>query len=573
MPLALRRASLLPLLLLSIPACAGTVTDPDSGPFAAEIVGGNAQHGVAGNPLGQPLVVRITNLQGKPAKGVDVAWITEAEGAQFSADATRTDGAGKTQTHWTLGTRAGPQTVELQAGGTTLATFSAEANPGPPAAVIISPQGPALELDQTVSLAATLVDEHGNVRPDSEFVWTSSNEIAASVDAAGRVTGRGPGSSSIAASAVIGSAGPLRGEVTVSVLVDWVEVSAGERHTCATVATGRTFCWGESYGPLPVPLPEAGPFRSLSRGWCGQTADGVAYCWGRHWAGDLGMEPVQVFGGVPARMLRAYGHTCAILADSRTECWGYNLYGQLGDGTQESRTTSVEVSGGYPFQSIAVGGAFACAMTAPAETYCWGNNEFHQLGRTDLTEDCGREGFNIPCSTVPVRAASELAFASISAGGAHACGLTPAGGAYCWGENLHGKLGTTASSESCTVNKFPCSSQPLPVEGGHTFASLHASGGFTCGITPEGKGLCWGINYYGHLGNGQGDPFGTGVGSHVPTAISGGLTFTQLSTGGDHACGLTDSKSIYCWGKNAHSQLGDGKKLNSNVPIKIIGSR
>jgi len=48
-------------------------------------------------------------------------------------------------------------------------------------------------------------------------------------------------------------------------------------------------------------------------------------------------------------------HSCALLTDGTMKCWGYNGYGQLGDGTTTDRTTPVEVSGITTATSIALG--------------------------------------------------------------------------------------------------------------------------------------------------------------------------------------------------------------------------
>jgi hypothetical protein len=86
----------------------------------------------------------------------------------------------------------------------------------------------------------------------------------------------------------------------------------------------------------------------------------------------------------------------------------------------------------------------------------------------------------------------------------------------------------------------------------------------TCGLTTEGQAYCWGYNWVGQLGTGGGHSF-------TPTAVSGGLVFTQISAGRYHTCGLTTEGQAYCWGYNFHGQLGDGTMTNRSTPTPVYG--
>ena len=76
-----------------------------------------------------------------------------------------------------------------------------------------------------------------------------------------------------------------------------------------------------------------------------------------------------------------WGHSCALLTDGRVMCWGNNMYGQLGDGTITHHSSPVEVSGlPFPSISIALGDYHTCAVLADYKVMCWGYNGQGQLG-------------------------------------------------------------------------------------------------------------------------------------------------------------------------------------------------
>ena len=145
-------------------------------------------------------------------------------------------------------------------------------------------------------------------------------------------------------------------------------------------------------------------------------------------------------------------------------------------------------------------------------------------------------------------------FAAVAAGAGFACGATPSGVAYCWGDGWYGQLGTGATQTNSTT--------PVPVAGGLTFTALTAGSNFACAVTPSGTAYCWGG---GQLGN------GSTAGSATPVAVAGGLAFTTVSAGPFFACGVTTSGAAYCWGGNGAGQLGTGTQTSSLTPVPVAG--
>ncbi len=98
-----------------------------------------------------------------------------------------------------------------------------------------------------------------------------------------------------------------------------------------------------------------------------------------------------------------------------------------------------------------------------------------------------------------------------------------------------------------------------------TFSAVSGGTLHTCGLTAGGDAYCWGFNDNGALGD------GTTTQRLTPVLVSGGLSFASLSAGGGHTCGLTAGGDAYCWGFNDNGQLGDGTTTNRFTPVRVIG--
>ena len=162
--------------------------------------------------------------------------------------------------------------------------------------------------------------------------------------------------------------------------------------------------------------------------------------------------PVDVIGlstGVLAVSAGA-NHTCALTAAGGVKCWGYNGYGQLGNGNYGNapQSTPVGVSGlSIGVSAISSGVFHTCALTTVGGVKCWGDNGAGELGNGTNSgpQSCAYE----PCSTTPVDATGLASgVAAVSAGNGRTCALTTAAGVKCWGGTSCGGVCTTASDVS-----------------------------------------------------------------------------------------------------------------------------
>jgi alpha-tubulin suppressor-like RCC1 family protein len=202
---------------------------------------------------------------------------------------------------------------------------------------------------------------------------------------------------------------------------------------------------------------------------CAVTVAGGIKCWGRNTSGQLGngtttnsSTPVDVTGlttGVAAVSVGA-DHTCALTMAGGVKCWGYNFTGQLGNDTTADNHTPVDVTGlTNGGAAVSAGGHHTCAITTGGGAKCWGFDLYGQLGNGTATNY-----FQTPMNV------SGLAtgVAAVSAGDDHTCALTTAGNVKCWGVNVHGELGDGTKSCECTpVSPTPvvpgCFCKPFPV--------------------------------------------------------------------------------------------------------------
>ncbi|MBI4542544.1 MAG: chromosome condensation regulator RCC1 [Gemmatimonadetes bacterium] len=296
---------------------------------------------------------------------------------------------------------------------------------------------------------------------------------------------------------------------------------------------------------------------------CAVAPDAQAYCWGINSTGELGdgtftsrSIPTAVAGAVAFRAVSAgKHHTCGVTTSDQAYCWGFNDSGQLGDGTRSTSAVPLAVAGSLSFASVSAGRFHSCGVTTGGQAYCWGGS-----GRlSSLPNNQGELGDGTRTDKLtPVPVAGGLSFTEVTAGQLHTCGVTQGGEAYCWGTNDYsgvGVLGTGTTGGFSTV--------PVAVAGGLRFATVSAGQQHTCGVTLSGEAYCWGDNgTRGQLGD------GTTIDRGVPTAVLGGLTFSAVSAGEAHTCGVTTSGQAYCWGSRL---LGDGTDTGSSVPVAVVG--
>jgi hypothetical protein len=363
---------------------------------------------------------------------------------------------------------------------------------------------------------------------------------------------------------------------------DDIRITAGDVHTCALTAQRRVRCWGgNTWGGLGdgttadhlTPVDVVGmtsPVRTVDAGWnftCAVTTAGAATCWGYNLRGQLGdgtttnsSTPVGVVGlGSGVRAISAgVFHACALTDQGAVKCWGLNHRGQLGDGTTTDSSIPVDVVGlGSGVTAISAGIWHTCALLAGGGVKCWGQNNVGQLGDGTTTDS------STPVDVVGLHAGvSALDTGTGGDGvidGSHTCAVTVRGRALCWGLNNLGQLGDGTTTDSST---------PVTVSGlAHGARAVATGSAYSCALTRSGGVRCWGYNFTGQLGD------GTTTDRSTPVDVVGLRSgVAELATGGFHACALTRRGGVTCWGGNGVGQIGDGTTAGRPAPVDVSGS-
>jgi alpha-tubulin suppressor-like RCC1 family protein len=298
-------------------------------------------------------------------------------------------------------------------------------------------------------------------------------------------------------------------------------------------------------------------------------SDGSVWTWGSDVSGKLGdgnispsynvtnndsFLPLRVHGPGNSGYLTSIvaisageSHNTALKSDGTVWAWGWNAFGQLGNGTTNDASTPGQVSGISNVVAIS-GRAYHClALKSDGTVWGWGWNANGQLGN----------GSASPVGvTLPVQVLGLTNPATISAGYTTSLALMSNGTLLTWGTDRKGEMGQT------NPNVF--SYTPIPVLGISNVVSVSDDFQEPEALKSDGSIWMWGWNNLGQLGNGNTND------QHVPALV---LTLTNMifagATGDRNNCAIRADHTVWTWGRNYNGQLGIGTVDQDPHPLPV----
>ncbi|AXE53900.1 Regulator of chromosome condensation (RCC1) repeat protein [Aurantimicrobium sp. MWH-Uga1] len=279
-----------------------------------------------------------------------------------------------------------------------------------------------------------------------------------------------------------------------------------------------------------------------------------------------GGTPVTIDGINFVKVSVGIRHALGLTSQGTVYSWGYNGYGELGDGTTSNSSVPVQVKGiggsGYltDVTDISAGGWFSLAVSN-GHVVSWGLNSRGNLGIGTLTNS------SVPLVVNGVGGSGELTGINGVAAGFSEAYATNGTNVFAWGSNDHGQLG---NNQVGTDARSPVIVLGINGTSPLTNVTAVAAGAFFGMAVSNGTLVSWGANFYGNLGD------GTTTNRPYPVVVqgvggSGTLSGITMLAAGESFALASSGDATYAWGDNFSGALGDGTLTNSSSPVRVIG--
>ncbi len=354
--------------------------------------------------------------------------------------------------------------------------------------------------------------------------------------------------------------------VRTSQITDIKKISAGYYHTVALRNDGTVYFWGnpkmnpnvQGYEferiPIEVDIQNIQNISSGKSHIIALSEEGEIYTWGENESGQLGngvvgnrvTSPQKVELSVNITKIEAGMEYNVALDDSgHVYAWGSNLYGQLGDGTNEDKCSPVRLESINNIKDVIAGYNHTIFIKDNDGIYLCGNNEYGQLG-VGTTEN----------SNLPIKISSQCEPISISGGLSHTVEIDAEGNTYVWGLNSSRQLG---NSDNIPINT---SLKPTEVYGLENIVSIENGLYHSLALDKDGIVWSWGHNSHNQLGD------GTTIDRETPKKIIEDVK--SISAGHYHSVALKNDGTVWSWGFNGFAQIGQDENKNYS-PIQVQG--
>jgi len=232
-----------------------------------------------------------------------------------------------------------------------------------------------------------------------------------------------------------------------------------------------------------------------------------------------------------------------ICADGSARSCGYNVNGELGDGTKTERNTTVQVTGLSNVTAVAAGDYFSLFLKSDSTVWACGINTYGQLGN-GTTKD----------TTTATKISSLSGIIAISAGTSHCLFLKSDGTVWSCGYNFYGQLGDASTNDAHT---------PIQVSGVSGITAISAGDAHSMFLKNDGTVWVCGSNGSGRFGD------GTTTANHTPFQLTTVSGIKAISAGLDHSLFLKNDGTVWGAGSNSDGQLGDKSFNDRHTPVQM----
>jgi alpha-tubulin suppressor-like RCC1 family protein len=231
-------------------------------------------------------------------------------------------------------------------------------------------------------------------------------------------------------------------------------------------------------------------------------------------------------------------------------------------GATDTGTTPDGSEGGIPVvaNTLSAGGPFACGVSAAGVLQCWGGgtgtpavvaagSTWQSIAVGDgasagayLIACAIRSDATLQCFTDTTWTPTQQdtgSFQAVAVGQGNQCAIATSGALYCWGQSNY-------DGQLGTGDTLPHTSLTR-VGSANDWHAITVSSDHACGLTSSGALFCWGNDYAGELGDGPGD----GGQNHVlaPIPIAAASSWLDVDASAQATCGVRSDGVLLCWGR------------------------
>ncbi|MCP4753859.1 MAG: hypothetical protein GY866_23490 [Proteobacteria bacterium] len=368
---------------------------------------------------------------------------------------------------------------------------------------------------------------------------------------------------------------------------NWISVSVGYNYVLGLKADGSLWSWGENkYGRLgtgnedsvnePVQIGEEYSWVHTTSG------DVISYAikddgsiW--HWGYNIGNRPTPLSDSKKDKWVTmdssdwSSGHAVALRSDASLWSWGMNGFGQLGDGTTDSRSVPMQIAEHDEWKSVSTGRHITLAIKKDGTLWGWGKNDLGYLGI----------GMTTPFESLPVQIGIDSDWQAVSAGYS-SIAMKSDGSMWGFGMSYDGQLGAFIDSDTTQrwidhpirlmFNRSSSAAFPIKILTGqsgrteiipkevsddyfYSYDIIQSPQHGIAAIDSDGEVVYQPENSYIGLDQMVVETTGPG-GDKEQVSINIQVSPYMINSGGSHNTLVAQDDKFWLWGSNSSHQLG-----------------